>query len=175
MMMFLDRNSGLVIREAEESDLSDVLDLYAQLGQDNGDVLPVSDAMEIFGKMKTYPDYRLYVATYGGKAVGSFTLLVMDNLAHLGAPSAVLEDVVVRETLRGQGVGTAMMAFAGSLARAKGCYKLAFSSNKNRTRAHGFYEKLGFEIHGYSFLMDLGPQESDRTSNILIKEQETHG
>jgi len=175
MMMFLDRNSGLVIREAEESDLSDVLDLYAQLGQDNGDVLPVSDAMEIFGKMKTYPDYRLYVATYGGKAVGSFTLLVMDNLAHLGAPSAVLEDVVVRETLRGQGVGTAMMAFAGSLARAKGCYKLAFSSNRNRTRAHRFYEKLGFEIHGYSFLMDLAPNESGPGPHFLIEEQDIHG
>lgn len=175
MMMFLDRNSGLVIREAEESDLSDVMDLYAQLGQDNGDVLRVSDAMKIFGKMKTYPDYRLYVATFGGKAVGSFTLLVMDNLAHLGAPSAVLEDVVVRETLRGQGVGTAMMAFAGRLARAKGCYKLAFSSNRNRTQAHRFYEKLGFEIHGYSFLMDLGPNESGPGPHFLIEEQETHG
>lgn len=175
MMMFLDQNSGLVIREAEESDLSDVMDLYAQLGQDNGDVLPVSDAMKIFGKMKTYPDYRLYVATYGGKAVGSFTLLIMDNLAHMGAPSAVLEDVVVMESLRGKGVGTEMMAFAGTLARAKGCYKLAFSSNRNRTRAHGFYEKLGFEKHGYSFLMDFGPHESGRGSLLLSEEQKTHG
>ncbi len=42
-----------------------------------------------------YPDYVLYVAEHEAMVVGTFALLVMDNLGHMGAPSAIVEDVVV--------------------------------------------------------------------------------
>ena len=35
------------------------------------------------------------MAELNGEIVGTFALLIMDNLAHLGAPSGVVEDVVV--------------------------------------------------------------------------------
>lgn len=151
----MEQKETLIMRVALQSDLPDVLELYAQLGQDDGSILDLSEATRIFNIMKTYPDYRVYLAVLDEKTVGTFTLLIMDNIAHKGAKSAVLEDVVVSETLRGKGVGTLMMDYAGKLAKQKGCYKLAFSSNKNRTDAHRFYEKLGFERHGISFLMGL--------------------
>lgn len=154
-MNSMEQKETLIMRVALQSDLPDVLELYAQLGQDDGSILDLSEATRIFNIMKTYPDYRVYLAVLDEKAVGTFTLLIMDNIAHKGAKSAVLEDVVVSETLRGKGVGTLMMDYAGKLAKQKGCYKLAFSSNKNRTDAHRFYEKLGFEQHGISFLMEL--------------------
>jgi GNAT superfamily N-acetyltransferase len=86
--------------------------------------------------------------------LGTFALLVMDNLAHLGARSAVVEDVVVDAAHRGQGIGRAMMTHAVSVCREKGCYKMALSSNLKRERAHAFYDALGFERHGYSFRVD---------------------
>jgi GNAT superfamily N-acetyltransferase len=48
-----------------------------------------------------------------------------------------------------------MMNHAISEARFKGCYKVALSSNLKRERAHAFYESIGFERHGYSFLLRL--------------------
>jgi len=78
----------------------------------------------------------------------------MDNLGHMGAPSAVLEDVVVAEECRGMGVGKLMMEYAHELCRLKGCYKMTFSSNINRKAAHRFYESLGFRKHGYSFYIE---------------------
>jgi ribosomal protein S18 acetylase RimI-like enzyme len=75
----------------------------------------------------------------------------MDNIGHLGTPSAVVEDVAVAPACQGRGIGRRMMAHALDLARAKGCYKLALSSNLKREAAHGFYESLGFEKHGFSF------------------------
>jgi GNAT superfamily N-acetyltransferase len=91
------------------------------------------------------------VALADGKIVGTFALLVMDNLAHRGARSAILEDVVVDEGLRGQGIGKRMMDYAGDLCREKKCYKMALNSNRHRIEAHRFYESLGYERHGYSF------------------------
>ena len=101
-----------------------------------------------------YPDYTLYVAERGGTIVGSFALLMMHNLGHLGAPSAIVEDVVVAPELQGHGIGKAMMRFvldrlprqgllqAGAVlqreARARACV----------LRALGFERVLSFrELH----------------------------
>jgi len=46
-----------------------------------------------------------------------------------------------------------MMEHARAECRAGGCYKLALSSNLKREGAHQFYEALGFERHGYSFVI----------------------
>ena len=87
-----------------------------------------------------------------GAVVGSFALLVMDNLGHLGAPSAIVEDVVVAPDVQGGGIGQRHDAARARATRAsKGCYKLVLSSNAKRERAHAFYEQLGFERHGFSF------------------------
>lgn len=142
---------AVTIREAEKRDLPGVLALYAQPDLDDGKVLPTIDAERIFDRFARYPDYALYVAELEGRIVGTFALLIMDNLGHLGAPSAVVEDVAVGPVLHGRGVGRAMMAFAMERAKEKHCYKIVLSSNAKRERAHAFYESIGFERHGYSF------------------------
>ena len=141
----------LDIRRAQRCDLPGILTLYAQPELDNGIVLDLKDAEEVFARFARYPDYALYVAEQGKRIVGSFALLIMDNLGHLGAPSAIVEDVVVDPALHGNGIGQAMMHLAAAEAREKNCYKLALSSNAKRETAHKFYEGLGFERHGYSF------------------------
>jgi len=143
------------LRSATVADLPGVLALYAQPEIDDGDILPVDAAESLFGRFADYPDYTLYVAEQEGTIVGSFALLVMHNLGHLGAPSGIVEDVVVDPRLQGCGIGQAMTRFAIERCRDKGCYKLMLSSNAARERAHAFYEKLGFARHGYSFRVDL--------------------
>jgi len=76
-------------------------------------------------------------------------------MAHLGTPSAVIEDVGVLPEMQGKGIGKAMMVFALAKAKEKGCYKMSLSSNLRREQAHQFYESLGFKKHGFSFLMEL--------------------
>jgi GNAT superfamily N-acetyltransferase len=143
------------LRPATAADLPGVLALYAQPDIDDGDILPVDAAERLFGRFADYPDYTLYIAERDRDIVGSFALLVMHNLGHRGAPSGVVEDVVVDPRLHGRGIGQAMMRFAIERCRDKGCYKLMLSSNAKRERAHVFYEKLGFARHGYSFRVDL--------------------
>ena len=143
------------VRKASAADIPAVLRLYAQPDLDDGNVLPVDQAVALFDRFARYPDYTLYVAEQDREIVGSFALLVMDNLGHLGAPSGIVEDVVVAPARQGGGIGAAMMRFAIAHCRQKRCYKLVLSSNAKRVRAHAFYESLGFERHGYSFRIDL--------------------
>jgi len=67
-------------------------------------VLPPHRAQVIFVRMQGYPDYRLYVAEADGQVVGTFALLVMDNLGHLGATSGLVEDVAVDPAWQKRGV-----------------------------------------------------------------------
>jgi GNAT superfamily N-acetyltransferase len=146
---------GLHIREATEADLPGVLALYAQPGMDNGNVLSPEEAIALWQQFARYPSYRLFVAhNTAGETVGTYALLVMHNLAHMGTPSAIAEDVVVSDAHQRQGIGRALMAHALQQAREAGCYKLALSSNARRTEAHGFYRSLGFAQHGLSFLIE---------------------
>lgn len=144
------------IRQATEADLPAILDLYAHPGMDDGQRLPIEEARAIFKNMATYPFYRLYVVDAGnGTLAATYALLIMQNIAHLGAKSAIVEQVMVDPGVQGQGLGTAMMAHAMEVARAEGCYKVALSSNLKREAAHAFYDRLGFERHGYSFRIIL--------------------
>jgi GNAT superfamily N-acetyltransferase len=118
-------------------------------------VLPLETAKRLWQRFADYPDYTLYVAERAADIVGSFALLVMHNLGHLGAPSAIVEDVVVAPAFQRHGIGKAMMQFALDRCREKGCYKLMLSSNAKREDAHAFYESLGFVRHGFSFRIDL--------------------
>jgi ribosomal protein S18 acetylase RimI-like enzyme len=145
----------VTVRKANAADIAAVLNLYAQPDLDDGKVLSVEQGVALFERFGRYPDYTLYVAEQDHEIVGSFALLVMDNLGHLGSPSAIVEDVVVAPDRQSQGIGAAMMRFALGRAREKRCYKLVLSSNAKRVRAHAFYESLGFERHGYSFRIDL--------------------
>lgn len=146
---------NLEIKKATPEDLPLILDLYAQKDIDNGLVLPIDQANKIFNKFSSYPNYSLYVAKIEEKVVGTYELLIMDNLAHEGKPSGVVEDVVVDQKYRSQGIGKKMMEYALEVCRQNNCYKMSLSSNIHRDRAHKFYERLGFKKHGYSFLIEL--------------------
>jgi GNAT superfamily N-acetyltransferase len=148
---------AVLVRPATAADIAGVLALYGQPDLDDGNVLPLEQAVALFERFGRYPDYTLYVAERERAIVGTFALLVMDNLGHLGAPSGIVEDVVVAPARQSSGIGRAMMHFAMERCREKRCYKLVLSSNAKRVRAHAFYESLGFERHGFSFRIDLEP------------------
>lgn len=143
------------IRKATEADLVAILDLYRQPDLDNGLSLSLPQAKALFERIHTYPHYHLYIAELNGAVVGTFALLIMDNLLHLGRPSGIVEAVAVAPTFQGQGIGKTMMQFAMQQCRQANCYKLVLSSNLKRSKAHAFYESLGFIQHGFSFVVDL--------------------
>lgn len=144
------------IREATRADLPAILAIYAQPALDDGQHLTTEEAETIFRTMQSYPCYKLFVAEEDSTVVGTFALLIMENLGHLGKPSALVEDVAVDPARQRQGIGRAMILFAMDRCREHGCYKMALSANRIRTGAHAFYESLGLECHGYSFAVMLG-------------------
>ncbi len=142
-----------LIRVAVEADLPRVLALYAAAGIDDELSFTVAEAGEQLAVMASYPSYRLFVAEVDGVVAGTYELLIMDNMAKRGRQLGIVEDVAVDPAFQGRGIGRAMMTHAREECRKAACYKLMLSSNLKREAAHRFYESLGFERHGYSFLI----------------------
>ena len=146
---------GLVIREAREGDVAAILELYRDAELEGEPAFNVDEAQAHLAVFGRYPSYRIFVALADEKVVGTYELLIMDNLAKGGRKSGVVEDVAVSPQYREHGVGRAMMMHACEECRKASCYKFVLSSNLKRADAHAFYEKLGFEKHGFSFRVEL--------------------
>jgi len=146
---------ALVIREAKEDDVPAILDLYRDAELEVEPAFTVKKAQAHLAVFRRYPSYRIFVAVIEQKIVGTYELLIMDNLAKGGRKSGVVEDVAVSPQCRGQGIGRAMMRHAREQCQRAECYKFVLSSNLKRAGAHAFYESLGFEKHGFSFRVEL--------------------
>jgi len=138
------------IKESTIENLPEIVNLYQSIEFEYFEPSMI-ELENIYLKMKNYPYYKVFVVEKNDEIIGSYALLIMDNLAHQGAKSGIVEDVVVKENFRSQGIGKLMMEHAMSICREFKCYKLVLSSNQVREEAHRFYENLGFERHGFSF------------------------
>jgi ribosomal protein S18 acetylase RimI-like enzyme len=145
----------LLIREASEDDLPKILELYSSAEITGEESFTLEEARQQLQMFKRYPSYHVFVAVLDGVVVGTYELLIMDNLAKRGKKSGVVEDVAVDSAFQGRGIGRTMMEHAREQCRQAKCYKFVLSSNLRREDAHRFYDALGFERHGYSFLMKL--------------------
>lgn len=63
----------------------------------------------------------------------------------VGAPSAWIEDMVVLEQFRGQGVGKALLEKAGAWARSRGAKRVQLVADADNTSALEFYKHLGWQ------------------------------
>ena len=89
------------------------------------------------------PNSHLFVvADEGGQCVGMLTLGFY--IAPTGK-KAWIEDVVVDETARGQGIGKELVRFAIAHAQEQQADALMLTSNPARIAANKLYQALGFE------------------------------
>ena len=137
------------IRPAAREDVSAILALLAddelashpERGGHGDDLAPY---LEAFDEIAADPRSDVYVATIDGRVVGTFQLTTIRHLTYRGGRVAVVESVHVASDARRRGIGEAMMRFAIEEARRRGCHRVQLTSNKRRTDAHRFYQRLGF-------------------------------
>lgn len=73
----------------------------------------------------------------------SFALFFHSFSTFLGRPGLYLEDLFVKEEMRGKGIGRVMLAYVAQLARERGCGRLEWSVLNWNTPAIRFYRSLG--------------------------------
>ena len=117
--------ADIIIRDAHQGDVPALVRLIGQLDppDEAPDEAAARAALETIDRQ---PGMRIAVAEAGGTVVGAVMLAVLPNLSHHASPWAQMENLVVDEAHRRQGVGRALMAWCDATARDAGCYKLQF-------------------------------------------------
>ena len=139
----------VLLRRAEPADVPAIVALLAadQLGavrdgiRDGADLAAYGRAFETIDADSAH---LLLVADRDGQVVGTMQLSFLPGLARRGALRAQVEAVRVADEVRGSGLGKAMMSWAIDEARRRGCALVQLTSDKRRTEAHRFYQRLGF-------------------------------
>jgi ribosomal protein S18 acetylase RimI-like enzyme len=98
---------------------------------------------ELLARVIDSPTSSLLVARVDGRMVG------MCTLATILIPTGVrarIEDVVVDESARGQGIGSELIMAAVRLAKTRGARNVDLTSRPSRSGANRLYQRLGFEV-----------------------------
>lgn len=127
-------------------------DVPALVGLLRGDVLGAQregdDSMPYlaaFDALDTDPAHLLVaVRDEQDEIVATMQLSLLPNLARRGAWRLQIETLHVAAGLRGVGVGSAMMRWAANYGRRHGARVAQLTSDKRRTDAHRFYDRLGY-------------------------------
>jgi len=96
----------------------------------------------------------LLVARVDGRIVGTLTLVIFRIPTGM---RAWIEDVVVDDATRGQGVGEALNRFALDVAKQRGCKTVDLTSRPSREAANRMYQRIGFqarETNVYRFALE---------------------
>lgn len=91
-----------MFREARAGDFDGVMRLYRQLQKEDPVLQDGSDAA-VFEQILSTPGLHLFVLEHDGVVVATTYLNVIPNLTRSASPYAVIENVVVEESLRGTG------------------------------------------------------------------------
>jgi GNAT superfamily N-acetyltransferase len=148
---------GIVIRRARESDLSQLIAMFAadDVGGhgDTTDADAYDDYLRAFNMIDASQNEQLFVAERDGDVVGTFQVLFNRTLTGRGSLSMIIEAVQTRPDMRGQGIGAQMIGYAIEEAKRRDCRLVQLTSNAARTDAHRFYERLGFAKSHAGFKM----------------------
>ena len=101
--------------------------------------LSVDDLTNVVNHQAT----TLFVARSRGVVVGMLTLVTFPLPSGLRAR---IEDVVVDQDARGQGIGTALTTAALGLAQQQGARSIDLTSRISRVAANRLYQQLGFQL-----------------------------
>jgi GNAT superfamily N-acetyltransferase len=148
------------IRRATLADLPDIIRLLiggdlAGTHKDTLDEGARAAYLDAFAAIDANPHEMLFVAELDDKVVGTFQITFGQTLVGRGRLRATIESVHVASEVRGKGLGAAMIAHALDVARTQGARVAQLTSNKIRTDAHRFYERLGFKRSHEGFKLDL--------------------
>lgn len=147
----------LEIRPAVADDIPAIVAMLADdpLGAQRESPDDLGPYLTAFESIAADPHQHLVVAVREGSIVGTLQLTIVPGLSRRGATRSIIEAVRIHAGERGSGLGTQLIEWAVEESRRLGCQMVQLTSDKSRTDAHRFYERLGFEASHLGFKLVL--------------------
>jgi len=133
----------LTLQTAAVDDLESLAKLYEELSGEETDLYKMK---ENFKLMESNPNYIVLTAKEDNLVVGSVMGIICLDLVRKCKPFMVIENVIVKNSWRGRGIGVKLMEEIEGIGRKRECYYTMFVSGVHRKEAHLFYEAIGYNL-----------------------------
>ena len=137
---------GNLLTDNDLNDLVHVLEQLTNVTADNFDIQNVRRYIDNMNKK------YLLVVRCDDVIVGTGSILIEDKIIHNFGKVGHIEDVVIDNKYRGQGLAKQLVEYLIRIGREAGCYKIILDAS---TDVSSFYEKLGFRKHANNMRLDL--------------------
>ena len=136
----------LIIRKGAQSDIPEVLSLIRELAEYERalDSVEVTEEQLVADGFGSSPLYEFLIATQDGQIIGMS--LYYYRYSTWKGKGLYLEDLIVREAFRGDGVGKKLLLETARLAREQQCTGMYWQVLDWNTPAIDFYRSLGSEF-----------------------------
>jgi GNAT superfamily N-acetyltransferase len=136
----------VIIEFATAADLPAMADLLTELFTLESDFQP--DREKQLAGLKLILDHpdmgRLFVVRVEGRVAGVANALITISTAE-GGRVLLLEDVIVKSTHRGAGLGRSLVEHVLAWAKAEGMNRVTLLADKDNASALEFYARMGFQ------------------------------
>jgi GNAT superfamily N-acetyltransferase len=138
--------NGITIDAAHEADVPELIGLLGVLFSIEQDFIPDPEKQRrgLSALLASVNGYIAIARDENARAVGMATVQLVISTAE-GAPSAWIEDVVVREDWRGRGLGRALLDAVLAWARSQGAVRAQLLADLDNAPALAFYDRLAWQ------------------------------
>lgn len=135
----------MILEKLKKEDLLQVIELHKTLIPFE---ISFDKSIETYEEMLSDESYHLVVAKENDEVIGCALGICCKCLA---VSFLVIEDVVVKEGIRGKGIGKRLIGALDEFAKRNNCAYAILVSSGHRKAAHKFYEKSGFadDVRGF--------------------------
>jgi len=137
--------TDIIIRPLKPNDIADIMQLHRELGWNPAFKADGSTLKQRLEALITEESALLLVAELKGKVVGYIHGKTVTYLLFAGREMLVSE-LFVMESVRGHGVGKALLSAIESEAVTQKCFRISVLNSREReSYKRGFYPSLGYE------------------------------
>lgn len=151
----------MVIREAVESDLTNLLKLYMQLHEN---IMPQLNERlyDLWATIINDNNHHIIVAEEKKQIISSCVIVIVPNLTHQQRPYALVENVITDMNHRKRRLATACLNYAEEIAKEADCYKIMLLTGSKEDSTLRFYERAGYNRQDKTaFIRWLNPEHKD--------------
>ena len=138
----------ITIREVKKSDYTGLLPLWNN--EIGSSLVTAENIAPHYDRMKGDDRYKTFVALHEGEVVG-FISSVQSFAVGFDVGFIHIVGLATRSEYQGKGIGTKLMQHLEDYAKEKGVHSIILNTGIQRTEAHAFYKRKGYDNHSWCF------------------------